>query len=173
VEGPSKAPGYQRHLLHKEFAQPLHVVIIAKPNLRTQARAHVVLCSSDFDRASAPLVDYDGWRFHSELNFREAQQPWGVEDFMNVTPTGVTKAANLALCMVNVAHGLRADGHAREPDDSVLDLKADWRGAKYGEATIQLLPEQPAPILLATILHRVAGLGRLHAAQPTFHRITW
>ena len=56
---------------------------------------------------------------------------------MNVTPTGVTNAANLALFMVNVAYCLRADGHARDPDYSVLDLKADWRGSKYVEETIK------------------------------------
>jgi len=41
----------------------LHVVIIAKTNLHTQARAHVVLFSSDLDLAYAPLVDYYGLRF--------------------------------------------------------------------------------------------------------------
>jgi hypothetical protein len=51
--------------------------------------------------------------------------------------------------MVNVAYCLRADGHARDPDYSVLDLKADWRGSKYVEETIKLLPEKPEPILLA------------------------
>ena len=67
VEGHIKTPVYQRQLRHKEFAQPLHVVIIAKTNLRTQARAHVVLFSSDFDLAYAPLVDYYGLRFHIEI----------------------------------------------------------------------------------------------------------
>ena len=168
VEGHIKTQVYQMQLLHKEFAQPLNVVIIAKTNLRTQARAHVVLFSSDFDLAYAPLVDYYGLRFQIEFNFRDAKQYWGLEDFMNVTPTGVTNAANLALFMVNVAYCLRADGHARDPDYSVLDLKADWRGSKYVEETIKLLPEKPEPILLAKILHRVAGLGRIHAAQPAF-----
>jgi hypothetical protein len=51
---------------------------------------------------------------------------------------------------------------------SVLDLKADCRGYKYMEETIRLLPEKPAPILLAKILNRVAGLGRIHTAQPSF-----
>jgi putative transposase len=36
------------------------------------------------------------------------------------------------------------------------------------EETIQMLPEKPEPILLAKILHRVASLGRIHAAQPSF-----
>ena len=31
-----------------------------------------------------------------------------------------------------------------------------------------MLPEKPEPILLAKILHRVAGLGRIHAAQASF-----
>jgi hypothetical protein len=36
------------------------------------------------------------------------------------------------------------------------------------EETIKLLPEKPEPILLAKILNRVAGLGRIHAVQPAF-----
>jgi putative transposase len=87
---------------------------------------------------------------------------------MNVTPTGVTNAANLSLFMVNVAYRLRADGHPQDPDYSVLDLKADCRGYKYVEETIQMLPEKPEPVLLAKILNQVAGLGRIHAAQPSF-----
>ena len=87
---------------------------------------------------------------------------------MNVTPAGVTNAANLSLFMVNVSYRLRAAVHARAPDYSVLDLKADYRGYKYVEETIQMLPEKPEPVLLAKILNRVAGLGRIHAAQSSF-----
>ena len=87
---------------------------------------------------------------------------------MNVTPTGVTNAAHLSLFMVNVAYSLRADGHGRDPDDSVLDLKADYRGYKYVEETIKMLPEKPEPVLLAQILNQVASLGRIHAVQPSF-----
>ena len=65
----------------------------------------------------------------------------GLEDFMHITPTGVTNAANLSLFMVNVAYQLRADVHAPDPDYSVLDLKAGCRGAKYVEETIQMLPK--------------------------------
>ena len=103
-----------------------------------------------------------------EFNFRDAKQYWGLEDFMNVTPTGVTNAANLSLFMVNMAYRLRADSHPRDPDYSVLDLKADYRGYKYVEETIKMLPEKPEPVLLAKILNQVAGLGRIHAAQPSF-----
>jgi hypothetical protein len=168
VEGQIKTCVYQMQLLHKEFAQPLNVVIIVKTNLRTQARAHVILCSSDLALAYAPLVDYYGLRFQVEFNFRDAKQYWGLEDFMNVTPMGVTNAANLSLFMVNVAYRLRADSHPRDPAYSVLDLKADCRGSKYVEETIKMLPEKPEPIFLAKIRNQGAGLGRIHAAPPSF-----
>jgi len=42
------------------------------------------------------------------------------------------------------------------------------RGYKYVEETIQMLPEKPEPVLLAKILNQVAGLGRIHAAEPSF-----
>jgi putative transposase len=167
VEGHIQTRLYQMQLLHKEFVQPLNVVIIAKTNLRTQARAHVVLFSSDLDLAYAPLVDYYGLRFQIEFNFRDAKQYWGLEDFMNITPTGVSNAANLSLFMVNVAYRLCTDVRQRTPDYSVLDLKADCRGYKYVEETIKMLPEKPEPILFAKILNQVAGLGRIHATQPS------
>src|SRR5881409_618654 len=167
VEGHIETRLYQAQLLHKEFVHPLNVVIIVKTNLRTQAQAHVILFSSDLTLAYAVLVDYYGLRFQIEFNFRDAKQYWGLEDFMNVTPTGVTNAANLSLFMVNVAYRLRADVHPRAPDYSVLDLKADCRGYKYVEATIKLLPEKPEPILFAKILNQVAGLGRIHASQAS------
>jgi putative transposase len=168
VEGQMQTCIYQMQLLHKEFPQPLNIVIIVKTNVRTHARAHVVLFSSDLALAYTPLVDYYGLRFQIEFNFRDAKQYWGLEDFMNVTPTGGTNAANLSLFMVNVAYRLRANSSPRDAAYSVLDLKADYRGYKYVEETIKLLPEKPEPILLAKILNRVASLGRIHAAQPFF-----
>jgi putative transposase len=168
VEGHIQTRLYQAQLLHKEFAQPLNVVIIVKTNLRTQAQAHVLLFSSDLTLAYAALVDYYRLRFQIEFNFRDAKQYWGLEDFMNITPTGVTNAVNLSLFMVNVAYRLQDDGRQRAPDYSILDLKADCRGYKYVEETIQMLPEKPEPILLGRILHKVAGLGRIHGSQPSF-----
>jgi putative transposase len=168
VEGPIQTRLYQAQLLHKEFAHPLNVVIIVKTNLHTQAQAHVVLFSSDLTLAYAPLVDYYSLRFQIEFNFRDAKQYWGLEDFMNVTPAGVTNAANLSLFMVNVSYRLQDDVRLRAPDYSILDLKADCRGYKYVEETIKMLPEKPEPVLLDQILHKVAGLGRIHASQPCF-----
>jgi putative transposase len=103
-----------------------------------------------------------------EFNCREAKQYWGLEDFMNLTPTGVANAAHLSLFMVNVAYHLRADVHPRDPDYSVLDLKADYRGYKYVEETIKMLPEKPEPVLFAKILNQVASLGRIHVSHPAF-----
>src|SRR5882724_9640906 len=74
VEGHMKTCVYQMQLLHKEFTQPLNVVIIAKTNLRTQARAHVILFSSDAALTYASLVDYYSLRFQIEFNFRDAKQ---------------------------------------------------------------------------------------------------
>ena len=167
--GHIKTRVYQAQLLHKEFAQPLNVVIIAKTNLRTQARAHVVLFSSDLDLAYAPLVDYYGLRFQIEFNFRDAKQYWGLEDFMNVTTEPASPMRRICRCswsMWPTVLGLAIP--QRNPQYSVLDLKADCRGYKYVEETIKLLPEKPEPILFAKILNRVAGLGRIHAAQPAF-----
>jgi len=147
VEGHIQTRVYQAHRLHKEFSQALNVVIIVKTNLHTHARAHVILFSSDLDLASDTLRDSDSLRFQIEFNFRDAKQYWGLEDFMNVTPMGVTHAANLSLFMVNVSYRLQADVRRRDPDYSILDLKADCRGYKYVEETIKMLPEKPEPIL--------------------------
>jgi putative transposase len=168
VEGEIETRLYQAQLLHKEFAQPLNIVIIVKTNRRTQAHAHVILFSSDLALAAALLVDYYSLRFQIEFNFREAKQYWGLEDFMHITPTGVTNAANLSLFMVNVAYHLRADIQLHGPEYSVLDLKADWRGYTYVKETLKMLPEKPESDLLAQIRYHVAGLGRIHASQPCF-----
>ena len=147
VEGPIKTWTYQMQLLHKEFTQPLHGVSIAQTTLRTHARAHVLLVSSDLALAYAPRVDSYGVRFHIACNFRDAQQYWGLEDFMNVPPTGLTNAANRSLFMVNVVYRLQAARRQHTPDFRVLDWKADGRGSQYVEETIQMLPEKPESVL--------------------------
>ena len=57
VEKHVKTALYQRPLLHKAFVQPLHVGLIVKTNLQTQARAHVVLFRRDLGLAYDKLVD--------------------------------------------------------------------------------------------------------------------
>ena len=166
VEGPIATSIYQAELLHKEFAQPLNVVIIAKVNRTTQKCAHVILFSSDLTLAYDKLIDYYSLRFQIEFTFRDAKQYWGLEDFMTVTATGVSNAANLALFMVSLSQVLLADLRQQDPQCSVLDLKARWRGYRYVTELIKLLPESPDEDLTAQLFRQVAQLGRIHPAEP-------
>jgi putative transposase len=159
---------YQVQALHKEFAQPLNVVIMVKTNLQTGAWAHVTLFSSDLALAYDKLIDYYCLRFQIEFNFRDAKQYWGLEDFMNVNETAVTNAANLSLFMVNFTYRLLRELRPTDPDCSVLDLKAYFRGYKYVDETLKLLPQTPDPILVAHIFSQVARLGRIHTAESCF-----
>lgn len=168
MEGHIQTRLYQAQLLHQEFAQALHVVIIVKTNLQPHACAQVILFSSDLELPAAKLKDDYGLRFQIEFNFRDAKQYWGREDFMNVTATAVTNAANLSLFMVKVTSRLLRDFRQCHPDASILDLKAHCRGDKYVDETIKMLPEKPEPVLLAQIFNTVACLGRIHAVQPSF-----
>ena len=155
----------QMTLLHKEFAQSLNVVFIVKTKLETQSRAHVVLFSSDIKLAFDRLIDYYALRFQIEFNFRDAKQYWGLEDFMNVTETAVTNAANLSLFMVNVSHLLLRHFRQFNQQAGVLDLKAHYHGRKYVAETLKLLPQTPDPILLQQVFATVAQLGCIHPAD--------
>lgn len=98
--------------------------------------------------------------------FRAAKQFWGMEDFMVIKETPVTNAVNLALFMVNVSRRLLADFHRAQPDAGVLDLKAFFLSRKYVQTTIKLLPESPAPHIVAAIVRQVACMGAIHSTQP-------
>ena len=169
TEGQIETSIYQIQALHKEFSQPLNVVVIVKTNLQTQACAHVILFSSDLTLACDKLIDYYRLRFQIEFNFRDAKQYWGLEDFMNISETAVTNAANLSLFMVNLSQRLLGDLHSTDPECSLLDLKALCRGRKYVAEAIEMLPQKPEPILLARIFNKLAALGRIHVGQPTFN----
>ena len=156
---------YQAVMLHKEFAQRLNVVVVQKTHLRTQRRAHVLLFSSDLTLTYQRLIDYYSLRFQIEFNFRDAKQHWGLEDFMNVTQTGVTNAASLSLLMVNLSYRLLSDFRQATPDFSVLDLKSHCTGVKYVLETIKLLREKPDPVLLSHIGKHVATIGAIHYVQ--------
>lgn len=158
---------YQAEVLHKEFAQPLNVVVLVKTNLKTQARAHVLLFSSDLGLAYDKLVEDYSLRFQIEFTFRDAKQHWGLEDFMNVTATGVSNAANLSLLMVSLSTVLVRDARESDPQCSVLDLKACYRGSKYVAETLKLLPEKLDEGLIARIVRQVARLGRIHPPGPS------
>lgn len=156
---------YQAQLLHPDFPDPLNVVIIVKTNLTTNAWAHVILFSSDLSLSHDKLIAYYSLRFQIEFNFRDAKQFWGLEDFMNINQTAVTNATNLSLFMVNVSQLLLCKFRQSDPDFSVLDLKAYYRGCKYATELIKILPEKPDAIIVSQFFQKIATLGGIHMAK--------
>jgi len=89
------------------------------------------------------------------------------KDFMNIKETAVTNAANLSLFMVNFSYALLQPFRQHNPEYSVLDLKSHYRGYRYANETIKMLPQKPDAILLANIFQQIARLGAIHPAfQP-------
>ncbi|QHG15678.1 transposase [Nostoc sp. ATCC 53789] len=162
IEDEIQTDVYQCTLLHKEFAQALNVVILVKINLKTHARSHVILFSSDLKLSYEKIIDYYKLRFQIEFNFRDPKQFWGLEDFMNLSQTAVTNAVNLAFFMVNLSHHLLLDFRLLNPDSGIIDLKTHYRGFRYVREILKMLPEMPEPILLTQIFAKITSLGRIH-----------
>ena len=159
---------YQGKLYNKEFAFALNVVIMVKTNLATNAQAHVILFSTDLQQAYDKIIQFYSLRFQIEFNFRDAKQYWGLEDFMNVKETAVTNAANLSFFMVNFSYALLQPFRLNQPNFSILDLKAHYRGCRYASETIKMFPQKPDAILLADIFQQIARLGAIHTiSQPS------
>lgn len=158
---------YQANLLHTEFAESLNVIILVKTNLKTNARSHVILFSSDLELSYDKVVDYYKLRFQIEFNFRDAKQFWGLEDFMNQGKIAVTNAANLSFFMVNLSHYLLGKFRQNNPGSGILDLKAHYRGLLYVQEMLKMLPVKPDPILLSQIFAKLTSLGRIHNAFTT------
>ena len=162
TDGKFRTDIYQGQFFNKEFAFALNVVILLKTNLATNAQSHVILFSTDLEQSFDQIIHFYSLRFQIEFNFRDAKQYWGLEDFMNVTETAVTNAANLAFFMVNISQALLQPFRQIQPDFSILDLKSHYRGYRYATETIKLLPQKPNAILLADIFQRIAHLGAIH-----------
>jgi hypothetical protein len=81
---------------------------------------------------------------------------------MNVNPTAVTNAANLSLFMVNVSQLLMSCYRKDDPDFSILDLKAYYRGYRYLIETIKILPILSDDNLVSQLFQKVTALGRIH-----------
>jgi hypothetical protein len=161
--GAVRTDTYQLTALHHDFPDPLNIVVLVKTNLHTHQRRHVVLFSTDLELSAAQLVDYYSLRFQIEFNFRDAKQFWGLEDFMNVTPTAVTTAVNLAFLMVNVSAVLLKPYRQQQPDFSILDLKTHFRARRYLTETIKCLPNPPDDALISRIWRRLTRLGGIRA----------
>lgn len=165
VDGHDQTDTYHLTALHKDFPHPLNVVVLVKTHLRTHKQAHVVMFSTDLSLSAAQIVDYYRLRFQIEFNFRDAKQYWGLEDFMNVSPTAVTNAANLAFLMVNLSAALLLPYRQSQPDFSVLDLKALHRAQRYFAETIKLLPHPPDADLIPHIWCKLTALGGIRTRQ--------
>jgi putative transposase len=87
---------------------------------------------------------------------------------MNIKETAVTNAANLSLFMVNFSYALMQPYRKHNPEYSALDLKSQYRGYRYANETIKMLPQKPDAILLADIFLQIARLGAIHPVfQPS------
>jgi putative transposase len=153
-------------LRHKHFADPLNVVCLLKTHLQTQEKSRVLLFSSDVDLDAETLIDYYSLRFQIEFNFRDAKQYWGLDDFMNVKQTPVNNAANLSMFMVNVAAKLRVMLGRDHPGFGILDVKARYRGLKYLQETLKMLPQKPEPIVIDNIAEHLGAIGAIHYTSP-------
>lgn len=150
---------YHIPVYHKDYPDLLNVAVVVKTHLATGKRGHAVLFSTDLDLSAAQIVDYYSLRFQIEFNFRDAKQYWGLEDFMNVKPTAVTNAVNLAFLLVNLSQVLLKPYREPDPNFSVLDLKAQFRARRYLSETIKMLPETPEPDLISRIWQRLTRFG--------------
>jgi Transposase DDE domain len=150
-------------VLHRDFPDPLNLVILLKTNQRTHKRAQVVLFSSHRNLSAEQIVDYSSLRFQLEFNFRDAKQYWGLEDFMNVSPTAVTNTANLACLMVNLSAVLLRPYRQQQPDFRVGDLKTLFRARRYLQETIKWLPHPPDPDLIPALWRKFAALGAIRS----------
>lgn len=120
-------------------------MILVRTNLETLSHSHAILFSTDLNLSYDKVVDYYSLRFQIEFNFRFGKQFWGLEDFMNVGKNAVTNAANLAFFMVNISQVLLSHFRQFNPDFSITDLKAMFRGYKYVEETIKLISGKTRP----------------------------
>jgi len=151
---------YHGVFLSRKFSCPLNVVIIEKKDLKKAKVGRVLLFSSDLTLDWEKLIDYYSLRFQIEFNFRAAKQHFGLEDFMNVSETGVETAANLSFLMVNVSAKLLA---ARaENCVGINDLKSQFRGAYYALETIKIVQPKAERILIEKAKEVISRIGSIH-----------
>jgi hypothetical protein len=88
---------------------------------------------------------------------------------MNVAPTAVTNAANLACLMVNASAVLLQPYRQHQPDFSVLDLKTTFRARRYLTETMKLLPDPPDAHLITRMWRSLVRLGGIHPGNRDSH----
>jgi len=151
---------YQGIFLSRKFGCPLNVVIIEKKDVQKAKVGRVVLFSSELEPAWEKLIEYYRLRFQIEFNFRDAKQHFGLEDFMNITPTGVENAANLSFLMVNLSAKLLAE--RGESCHGINDLKSQFRGVYYALETIKIVEPKAERILIEKAKEVISRIGSIH-----------
>ena len=154
---------YQIRCWHKDFPERLNVVVIVKTDLTTKRSRQVVLFSSDLELDAHTLWDHYALRFQIEFVFRDAKQHFGLDDFQGVTPAAVANAVGLSLLMGNLSSSLLEPMRQENPDASILDLKASFRGRRYVQETWKMLPIKPDGIVWEQVVRRVCRLGSIHS----------
>ena len=65
--------------------------------------------------------------------------------------------------MVNFSHQLlQKCRYYYHQDLRILDLKAFYRGFKYVDEVIKMLPQKPEAIFISRLINRVVNIGAIH-----------
>jgi putative transposase len=67
--------------------------------------------------------------------------------------------------MTDVTQVLMCQHRQDDPNFSVLDLKAYYRGCRYVTETIQMLPQKPDDNFVSRLSYKVTALGRIHPVK--------
>lgn len=166
INGNIRTEVYQIIGRHRKFPELLNAVCVLKINMTTRQQSHVLLFSSDVTLDAKKMIDYYSLRFQIEFNFRDAKQYWGLQDAMNVNKIPVNNAANLSLFMVSVSAKLTDTFRCENIGYSVLDLKSHYRGLKYLDEILKILPQIPEPIVIEQITQHLGYIGAIHQTKP-------
>ncbi len=165
TDGNIRTEIYQGHMRNRKFPELLNIVCLLKTNLKTKRQSHILLFSSDLALDAEKMIDYYSLRFQIEFNFRDAKQYWGLQDAMNVNEIPVNTAANLSMFMVNVSAKLIKTFRGERTLYSVIDLKSHYRGLKYKDEILKMLPQKPEPIVIEKITEHLGSIGAIHWTQ--------
>ena len=68
--------------------------------------------------------------------------------------------------MVNAAAKLREMFGSEHPGFGVLDVKARYRGIRYLQETLKILPQKPETIVINNIAEHLGSIGAIHYTSP-------
>ena len=85
---------------------------------------------------------------------------------MNINEIPVNTAANLSMFMVSVSAKLTNTFRCENTHYGVTYLKSHYRGLKYKDEVLKILPQKPEPIVIQKITERLSSIGAIHWTQP-------